>query len=176
MKTAYGWSLLELLIVLAIFTLLSAAAIPSFKHTIKRSESEQAANTLLKALQLSQSQASFRKQIITFCPVRDMKCTKNKAQHIAVYIDENQNRAIDPGEESIRFYKLASSKDSFIKLKASFGRKYIRFKHNGHAMEGGSVLFCDRREDLYGQVITINYTGRAYLVQDDEQRREKLDC
>lgn len=175
MRTAYGWSLLELLIVLAIIALLSAAATPSFKHNIKRSEAEKAANTLMKALQLAQSQASFRKQIITFCPVKKMKCTKNKAQHIAVFIDKNLNRRIDSHEESIRFYKIASG-DSFVKLKASFGRKYIRFKHNGHAMEGGSVLFCDNRADLYGQVVTLNYSGRAYLVQDDEQRIEALDC
>ncbi len=175
MNSTQGWSLLELMIVLSIIAILSLAGTPGFSNHVKRSQSEKAARLILHSLKLAQQQAAIKQKTITICPSINQQCSKKDAQHLGIFFDDNENHQIDDNEQVVAFNKVTHDA-SHLFIKASFGRPYIRFKPSAHAMESGSIFYCPEREDIFGQVITVNLAGRAYLIEDKSIMENKIDC
>jgi type IV fimbrial biogenesis protein FimT len=175
MNKAHGWSLLELLVVLSVITLLAFSAAPSFKNNFERARSERASNALLSQIKNARQHALSTQQETTFCPIKEDKCNKHGAQHIAAFLDKNKNRKIDPEEEIIFHSKITEGED-FLKTRASFGRSYFYFNAEGHSSHGGSIFYCPERPDLYGQIISLNLAGRAYLVKEAEVLSGRIAC
>lgn len=175
----YGWSLLELMIVLSLLALLSAAGLPSLHASIKRAQSEHASKTLIKAFELARQEAIARNHTVTLCGILNNKCESKGALNLSVFIDDNDNRVIDEGEEVIRM--LSNTGDnSLLIISASLGRNYFRFKDNGSAMESGSITYCPENNDVqlknYAQIVKLNYTGRAYLLRNDKEKIKQTKC
>lgn len=175
MNSTQGWSLLELMMVLAIIAILSLAGTPGFNKQIKNSQSEKAARLILHSLKLAQQQAAIKQKTITVCPTINQQCSQTGAQELGIFFDDNENQLIDNDEQVLAFSSVAS-KPSHIRIKASFGRPYIRFSSTANAMESGSIFYCPEREDLFGQVITVNLAGRAYLIEDRAIMESRIDC
>lgn len=175
MNSTQGWSLLELMMVLAIIAILSLAGTPSFSKHIKHSQSEKAARLILHSLKLAQQQATIKRKTITVCPTINQQCSRTGAQELGIFFDDNENQLIDDNEQVLAFSSVASKPDH-IRIKASFGRPYIRFSASANAMESGSIFYCPEREDLFGQVITVNLAGRAYLIEDRVVMESRIDC
>lgn len=75
-KASGGFTLVELLVTLAVMTVLLAIAIPNFRDTILRNRVSSANNALLSALGYARSEAIDRSQLVTLCPSADTtNCT-----------------------------------------------------------------------------------------------------
>ena len=75
-KATGGFTLVELLVTLAVTAVLLAIAVPSFRDTIRRNRVSSANNALLSALNYARSEAIDRGQVVTLCPSTDSaSCT-----------------------------------------------------------------------------------------------------
>lgn len=70
-KKTQGFTLIELMVTLAILAILAMVALPSFRDTIRRNEVNTASNALLAGISYARSEAIDRGQVVTMCPSTD---------------------------------------------------------------------------------------------------------
>lgn len=67
-KASSGFTLVELMVTLAVLAILTAFALPSFRDTIRRNHVSSASNALLADLTYARAEAIDRGQVVTLCP------------------------------------------------------------------------------------------------------------
>lgn len=70
-RTPRGFTLIELMVTLAILAILTMIALPSFRDSIHRSRVGAASNGLLASLNYARAEAITRGQVVTLCPSAD---------------------------------------------------------------------------------------------------------
>ena len=106
LKTSRGFSLIEMLVAMAIAGVLLAVGIPSFKDFMAHSEMTKANNALVYSLQLARSASMERLEPVGLCisddPMADAANCQNGTnynQGWLVYADSNRNGALDVAED-----------------------------------------------------------------------------
>jgi type IV fimbrial biogenesis protein FimT len=136
MDNAYmsGFTLLELLTVIAIAGILTAIGVPSYLYVIDSSRMASEVNGLLGDLQYARAEAIKEGQTVTACVSADnATCAAgNTAWHTGwiVFSDPNANAQVDFGETVLRVQKTFVGADSFL---ASNGVAAISFNREGFA-------------------------------------------
>ncbi len=141
-----GFSLIELLIVIALIAIVSAIAVPQFQRY--------AANTDLKNA------------------VREMTGDFSTAKQLAVANNLNYRIAIDVSGNSYTLSRTDTAAVLWTKSLVSFGRgttiynttipgAAVNFQSRGTVQAGGVVTLRNRLGST--AVITVNLTGRSYV-------------
>gem|GEM_PF-5138001 len=180
-----GWGLLELLVVIAISTILTATATVSFNALMQKSYAQHAVEETLQIINLARQSAISNNTKILLCGsnstdhhISNTTCQKANIDNWIIANDSNNNNKIETNyNNSLNSEILHSTKihqdNNYWLLKVSFGRPYLRFSSEGKTMEVGSLIYCPNKKNKASQkniqVITINYTGRAYLVEGDNR-------
>ncbi|MDO5101903.1 MAG: GspH/FimT family pseudopilin [Lautropia sp.] len=139
-QRASGFSLVELLVVMAIFGIIAAISMPSFRDfTLRRTISAQISE-LGSALRLARSEAIKRGREVSLCPVRNPNAAtpgcdrwgNDWAYGYVIFIG-----SVEHGSQYIRVQQ-ASAQGSAIKADAVDA---IRFRPNGVLKGGGARQF-----------------------------------
>ncbi|MGB0449942.1 MAG: GspH/FimT family pseudopilin [Porticoccaceae bacterium] len=178
---ARAFTLLELIITLAIVAILLVIATPSFTNFAQKRTVSQKTVELRGALQLARGLAISQQQIWTVCSVNALNaCVKKDAVRLVVFRDNNLDNSLGAGESLQQDIDLNAVQ---LELAASFGRSYIRFSAKGEAMESGNYQVCSRDQDFaYGRRIIIFRSGRVRLSSDsdgdgyDDNGGVKIEC
>ncbi|MEW9573047.1 GspH/FimT family pseudopilin [Rhodanobacter sp. Si-c] len=70
-RTTRGFTLVELVVTLAVLAILIMVAVPGFRDTIRRSRVSSASNALLADLRYARAEAINRGQLVSLCPSSD---------------------------------------------------------------------------------------------------------
>lgn len=99
-----GFTLIELMVVLAIGAILLSLAVPSFRSTIQNNRISTQANELVSTLQLARGEAIKRGLRITVCVSTDQAtCTgANWASGWIAFADVNANGSVDAGDTLLK--------------------------------------------------------------------------
>jgi type IV fimbrial biogenesis protein FimT len=100
-----GFSLIELMVVLAVISILMSIGVPSFRTLMADNQITNSSNELLYALQIARTEAVKRNSMVSLCPSSDQStCTGNGSWHVGwiIFIDTNNNGARENAEEIIR--------------------------------------------------------------------------
>lgn len=173
----HGFTLVELMITIAIASLLFGIAIPNFKSTIVSNRLTASANELIAALSLARSEAikrnlsvSVRKADKSSCPdVTNKSNTANWENGWDVFTDLNNNGSCDNGETLIRTYPALSSSYT---LRSNNFSSFIRFSASGLSNGNGSFVICDDSdanatpEANTAKLIIISPVGRVRMGPD----------
>lgn len=128
-----------------------------------RNEAQAATNQVLHHLASARSLAIHTGRIVTFCGLNAAdQCTRENIKTFAVFIDSNNNRAVDDGDTvQARFQVRYSGR---MALRAS-NTRYINFRPGGYANPYGSVFFCPQSnsKELIRRV-SVSAPGRAYVA------------
>lgn len=169
-----GFTLIELMVTLAVLAILAALAAPSFSNLINSNRLIGAANDVVAGLQLARLEAVRRGQSVVVCPSTDgSSCAGSDWSRMIVFSDRNGNRQVDaPADVVIRDIVLAGSG---LVIKASpnvTAQNWIRFSPDGFAWVGnqrqGGLGVCSSKlpperntRDVHVAVSRVSVSERA---------------
>ncbi len=157
-----GFSALELLITIAILSILALVTLPNMSGLLQSSRMGSAKNSLIVTLQRARMESASTSRNSVLCPsANGEQClaTGDWSRGWLLYRDDNGNGRFDPVESLLQVHAMDPTE---LRVRTSDGRRKVTYRNMGRA-DGTNVsfIFCDARgDDAGGQVIVAN-SGRV---------------
>ena len=174
-----GFSLIELMVTIAVLSILLSIAIPSFADIMRNNQVAGETNKLITALNLARSEASKRGIPVTVCAsdVGATTCSGNPnwTNGWLVFSDSTGPGVINPGVGGDELLQVEGQSPQQLQLNTD--ERFVRFGPSGERMNapaGGAaaeMLFAVRHTTCTGKnlrQVLINRTGRVSM--------SKVDC
>lgn len=171
MKYLTAFTLTELLITLAIISIIIGLGVPSFIQMIEKNELSAETIRLHKALALARSSAVMRETYVTVCPLSGDQCKHDWNEEISVFVDINEDRVKDEEDESL-FLIQAVTNEKLSRTKTR--DRAITFDPYGSAF-GFNTTFslCMAGKQTYGRSLIISNTGR--IRRGSDKNEDEID-
>ena len=171
MKKKSGFTLFEMLITVALVSILVAFAIPSMREFSKNDRLTTNINNLIGHLAYARSEAVKRSVQVSLCvsnnsSTANPSCTGGNWQDgWIVYIDSDADNSFTAGEEVIRAQEALKVTNT---LSTTGIGNQITYDYRGfvNAASVGSLELCDDRTGPHGKTLRITTTGRVRLESD----------
>lgn len=160
-----GFTLMELMVVLLVFSSLSMFVVPSFVKFQERQATSIKALEVQRILEFARNIAITKNKEVKVClATSDYRCTQEKGIRLLVFHDQNINHQWNEAEQK---YRDISIESLALKLSVSGGRRYIRFKQTGESKESGNILVCDKKKGSdYGRQVIVFRSGQIRISKD----------
>jgi type IV fimbrial biogenesis protein FimT len=170
MRPAAGFTLIELVVALAVAGVLIGLAIPAMRTFVESQRSTAAINQLIGTVQFARSAALTASGTASLCPsANGVDCGARDAWHVGaiVFDDRNRNGRRDTDEAVLRgFPSLPEGSRAYWR---SFrNRSYLSFTGSGvTAWQNGHFRYCPGSDDprLIREIV-INPQGRVRRAPD----------
>lgn len=162
-----GFSLLELLVVMAILAILAGVAAPTFQSTFDHREGELAIRSLVAQISLARTSAIEHGTLVTVCPSQDgAGCSGNWSDGSIVFTDINGDR--DVGEEDLLIRSSQTGLRGQLRWRAFQNRQYLQINPTGVMRhQSGNFTYCPADGDpRLARQLVVNGTGRIRLAVD----------
>lgn len=159
-----GFTLAELLITLAVGSILLSVAVPSYTVFVRNAGQVASANELISSLHHARDLAITRNMRVTVCPSSagaDCEATSWDEGWI-VFADPDDSRSVN-GTESVG--RVVSDVEALSISSDEFG-SFLVYRPNGRAMAGsvtdntGELTLCDERGSEHARVVIVDVSGR----------------
>lgn len=177
----HGFTMVELVIALAVAGILLGIAAPNFSDAMRNSKQIITTNELMGALRLARSEAIKRSTRTVVCARQDNStCGTNWSNGFITFIDNGATRGVIDTDEQILRVAQSVENGSWILNRARLlntaesplQRHFIRFGPRGtsHWLGSGYFTICDPRGQSTAKAINISLSGdprRARKNGDD---------
>lgn len=166
LKTIHGFTLIELIIVLAIAGVILTSAIPAFSNMLAENRQKSQLFTLFSHHQLARSEAIKTNQRVTLCKSNNgQQCTSKSQWHEGwiIFSDTDHNKQIN-ADERVVFIQQALPGNLTLKYKGFGSHNYISYYSNGSSTTNGTFTLCSQLGDQTAKSLIISRTGRARLA------------
>ena len=161
-----GFSLIELITVIAVLIITMGIALPGFENLLSRNHQTTSINQFATTLAQARYHALNHYTRVVLCPSSDSSsCTGGFEwqQGYISFVDHDRNRQRDPGEELIA---VVDQHDPTINIRTSTGRRKIIFYASGRSPGSNTTIrFCSSAASLSGKALILSNTGRARLTK-----------
>lgn len=169
-----AFTLAELLVVLAIISILAFAAVPSFSGLLSKLKTRDDVSTLTANLTFARTTAISSGGFTVVCPWTPSDgCHSNWNAEISVFKDRNNDKEPD-GSNRMRVFTLTNGDLKITPRPA--GKRYFSFSPSGSINgQAGSFVICSEPENTASGMayLAVNFGGRP-RVQWDEDGDRKL--
>ncbi len=172
--TPRGFTLVELMVALAIAAILITLTMPSFQSSIEKNRISSINDKLVFTLQFARSEAVVRGKSITVCRSDDQaSCSGSWDDGWIVFVDEDADRTID-GDDTLLRVSEAVPVNYDVALDSSPTTSF-QFDKNGFAPEDGTFHVCgpsDEDGDARGLLIRASGSMRQAVDTNSDGVRE----
>jgi len=187
-KAQSGFTLLELMLVVAIAGLLLAFAVPAMGNFFRNARITGAANDVMAALHFARSEAIKRRLPVTLCTSADPLDNNPVCDASALltgwvaFVDTNQDGLIDAGETVLLQHEPMPGT---ITARSSANPFRVTYLLNGFALNvnAAQLVLCDERgntptggELSSARGIRVAVTGRAGVTRDLGEIQNLIDA
>lgn len=160
-----GFTLAELLITLAVGSILLSVAVPSYTVFVRNAGQVASANELISSLHHARDLAITRNLRVTVCPSSagaDCEADAGWDDGWIVFADPDDSRSVN-GAESVG--RAVSDVEALSISSDEFG-SFLVYRPNGRVMAGsvtdntGELTLCDERGSEHARVVIIDVSGR----------------
>lgn len=158
-----GLTLIELMISIALLTLILSTTAPGLGSAIDRHQANTAASTLKDVLNSARSHAFTSEISLTVCPTVNNQCANDWSNKIAVFNDANNDQIVDEDEYLYLQAKLNNAYGYWQKKRVN--TPFVKFNAQGHAFTSATTfLFClNSGYSSAAKQLIINFQGRIRL-------------
>ncbi|MDY6816166.1 MAG: GspH/FimT family pseudopilin [Pseudomonadota bacterium] len=164
-----GFTLVELLVTLAVVAVITSITVPSMNNLVQRSQRHSAVSEAIALINLARNTAIMEQRTITVCPLDlSHKCVAEwNTRPITVFRDDNSDRILDDSADIIR---VGTIPENGYWTGNTASRPYLRFFPNGMASYAiGNMVWCpSNRDSKLAAQIVINMGGRPRLSEDHD--------
>jgi type IV fimbrial biogenesis protein FimT len=159
-KKPYGFTLIELMMTIAVAAILFGIAVPQFSTVTQNARISSARNGLFTAFQLARTEAITRRMHVVVCAsVEGESCSGAWVGGALVFVDANRNRQRESSERLLTQFNA----DAFKNLNVQGSRRLTSFGPDGRS--GGSnqtlAVCAPGRND--GLSVVISNAGRVRM-------------
>ncbi len=151
-----GFTLVELMITLAVVAILATAAVPSFMSMIASNRVTSASNDLVTALNMGKSEAVRSGRHTLLCKNDSCSTTGSWGDGWVLFSDENNNNTRDAAEPIIRTQAALDPSFAFTYEDGD----HIRFRPNGSINKNGRFCFRNSYQNSDSRKVIITQSGR----------------
>lgn len=161
-----GFTIIELMITLAVAAILLSLAAPSFTDIIKNNRLVTQVNLIAAGLNFARSEAIKRSVSVTLCKSDDQAtCNGNWQDGWLLFEDSDGNGTVDAGDTIIRVGAGTNTAATGITLVFP-NKNRITYNPDGFAVGFNSTFkFCDDRGSAFGKGLVVSNTGRVRTAQ-----------
>jgi len=160
-----GYTLIELIIVVAILSILLAMATPAFSTWTDKSQRSVIVHDLLGFFAVARQEAIMRGQQITLCPLdTNNSCVNDWHRPIYLFADPfNQRRLTDPNQ-LVRVFSME------MKGNLTASKAYFRYGPDGLIQgDWGNLTWCpDSGDARQAAHLVVNRGGRLRVAADTD--------
>jgi type IV fimbrial biogenesis protein FimT len=152
---AAGFTLVELMVVLAVFTILASAGIPALQAMLADHRHAAQVNTLTSYIHRARAEAVRHGHPVTLCPSSGAAtCDGGEWEEgWLLFADTDGDGSVDDDD------RLLAVGNGLRTAQASFNRPRLTFRHDGTTAFNGTFTVCDARSERARQLV-ISRGGR----------------
>ncbi len=171
-----GYTLLEMLITLAIIALLSAMLIPSHAWLYRDAKQTTAAQQLLRAVNMARGAAELHGTTVTLCGGRDAICSGQWNAGQILFLDAERKGSVADASDVLFVFDAFSG--TVVHWRSALAKNYLSLNAAGTTEdEDGTFWYCETGAKNPAWAIRVNQAGRARLeYPNNSGRLEGLTC
>lgn len=161
-----GYSLYELLMTVALMSLVLTLGIPSLSGTVARNRISVEIDALFHAIHLARKESIMRRRVVSICPSRDgVDCDPGRDWSTGWLmfdnLDYDQPPRVDPGEPVLQVHQVPDT------IKITSNRVGYTLRATQKRATNGTIVVCDRAARTAPKALVISYTGRPRVTFED---------
>jgi len=169
----YGFTLVELLLALAVLAVVASLAAPSMRASLQGSQLRAESSRFLAAINLARSEAVMRSQPVSICPSAMAStgvatCTGTYEDGWLVFANRNRDKVVDAGEDVVIgvFEGLPEGYRLTNRTGTTTAFELINYLADGASHSNRTLLFCPPVPAGTQSIsIVLNIVGRARLLK-----------
>lgn len=164
--TQAGFNLIELMITIAVFILITTVGVPAFRNFNAGIEARSDISNIYLMLQVSRSYAINQRTFTTLCGIESGRCSRNWGKNLTLFEDSNQNRLLDQDDKVIQ--RLPDIASDVKELR--FNRTHLTYRPSGRSpSSAGSLIYCFRSAIPHSKAWVIAASGRIRPGSDNNK-------
>ena len=173
MSKQNGFSLIEVMVTLAIAAIVLSIAVPSYQTAVQNNRRTTATNELATAFQLARSTAISQRVFTVVCKSPDGATCPTGAgsgdwtQGWMVFTDPNDNGSLDAGETLIRVHGALPGDATFVGDRVTVA-DFVSFSPQGLTRNNGTITHCDARGATDASALDISVGGQVRHATDTD--------
>lgn len=168
-KQHFGFTLVELMIAIAVAAIVLTLGLPSFERLIERNQLAANINELVASLNFARSEAVRRNQRISICHSSDgATCSgSNYDEGWIIFEDIDQDGDRDSPVDEILRVHAALAQNLSLGADFSGGVDDLSFRPSGRANRNGRFVLCKNGDTTKSRAIFVVISGRVRLAQQN---------